>query len=348
MSERRSATVVVGGAGFLGRRLVSLLSGEAPAGGRPAGWPPADTPRVLDPAATDPSARGDVLVRDDLRRAFEGARTVFHLASVVDVSLRPHPRIERVNVEGAANVVEIAREQGVERVIYTSSEDVVLDRDPVRGGDELIPYPTRPIHDYVRTKIEGERVVLAADGRALRTVALRPVHIYGPDDPHAIPTSLKAFAGGTVPFRLGDGSARFDVVYVDNVAHAHLLAAEVLRHTPDRVGGKAYFVGEDNALNYFDFLEPYARAAGVTVPARRLPFWATAALATLLEGGQRLTGLEAPFHRFHLRVIGQDFFFSHRRAREDLGYAPLVSPAEGERRTAAWVRAWAEGALRAG
>lgn len=332
---------MLGGAGFLGRRLSAFLRGEVPAGGRPAGWAAFDEVRVLDREATDPAMRGDICERDDVMRAFEGAHTVFHLASIVHVGLDKSPAIDRVNIEGTRRVVEAAKEQGVRALVYTSSEDVVLDARPVRGGDEAIPYPARPIHDYVRTKIEAEKIALAAHSDALRTVSLRPVHIYGPEDPHAIPTSLRAFASGTVPFLLGDGSARFDVVYVDNVAHAHLLAAQLLDRDPARIGGRPYFIGEDNAPNYFDFLRPYAAAADVRMPGLRLPFWATAALASAMELAWRTTGADVPFHRFHLRVIGQDFFFSHERARRDLGYRPLVSPEEGQARTEAWVREWA-------
>lgn len=336
--------VVLGGAGFLGRRLVARLAGE--------GAPSAlfDAVHVLDTAAWRPlgptaapvtAEIGDVRSEADLRRALEGAHTVFHAASIVDVGLRPNPAIDAVNVGGTRNVVAAARARGVAHLVYTSSEDVVFSETPVRGGDESLPYPARPMHDYVRTKIEAERLVLAADGvRGLRTVSLRPVHIYGPEDPHAIVTTLRAFARGTVPVLLGDGRARFDIVYVDNVAHAHVLAAARLA-TPDgaaRVGGRAYFVGEDNAPNYFEFVRPYAEAVGVSMPRRHLGRRRTHAVARLLEGVHRVTGREVPFHRFHAHAIGEDFFFSGARARAELGYAPVVSPAEGQARTIAWLR----------
>jgi hypothetical protein len=131
------------------------------------------------------------------------------------------------------------------------------------------------VHDYVRTKIEGERVVRAGNGkRGLSTCAIRPVHIYGPHDPHAIKVSITEIASGKLPFLMGDGSARFDVVYVDNVVHGHLLAAARLHDPSTRgaVGGKAYFVGEGNAINYFEFIRPYAASRGVALPKLRLPY----------------------------------------------------------------------------
>src|SRR5690606_33436269 len=144
------------------------------------------------------------------------------------------------------------------------------------------PYPARPLLDYVRTKIEGARAVREADGRrGLRTCAIRPQHIYGPHDPHAILQALEAVAARKVPFLFGDGSARMGCVYVDNAVHAHLLAAARLHDpaTRDTVGGAAYFVGEEFAPNFFEFIRPFAEARGVSMPRLRLPNRGVYALA---------------------------------------------------------------------
>ncbi|NUP10674.1 MAG: NAD-dependent epimerase/dehydratase family protein [Polyangiaceae bacterium] len=334
--------VVIGGSGFIGRRLVEMMAGAE----QREGWPRFDEILVLDRAPYDGTGDrvttriGDVCSRDDLRGALRGAHTVFHLASIVDVGLTKNPKIDAVNVQGTRNVVDVCRELGVPFLVYTSSEDVVLQRSPIARGDESIPYPIDLIHDYVRTKIEGERIALAADtAGGLRTCAVRPTHVYGPRDPHAIVKSLQELASGRVPILIGDPRARFDVVYVDNVAHAHLLAAAKLHDATmvDRVGGRAYFVTEDNAPNYFEFLRPYAASKGIEIPRRRLPRPVAFAVARAAELTHRLTGREPPFHRFHLYVIGQDFFFSSERARAELGYAPVVAPEEGLRRTLAWL-----------
>ena len=332
--------VVIGGSGFVGRRVAEMIAGEPH-----PGHPTFDSVHVVDrapfPGARDriTSEIGDVCSRDDLRRALAGAHTVFHLASLVDVGLTRNPRIDAVNVEGTRNVVEVCRELGVPYLVYTSSEDVVLGTEPVVLGDESIPYPTEPVHDYVRTKIEGERIALGANDGRLHTCAIRPVHVYGPRDPHAIVTGLRELASGRVRVLIGDAAARFDIVYVDNVAHAHLLAAARLHDPASRPGvaGRAYFVGEGQAPGFFEFLRPYAEAKGIVIPRRRLPRRVAFAIARAMEWGHRITGREPPFHRFHLYVMGQDFFFTHERASRELGYAPIVTPSEGLRRTLEWL-----------
>jgi sterol-4alpha-carboxylate 3-dehydrogenase (decarboxylating) len=343
MSKR---AVVIGGAGFVGRRLVAMLAGP-PLDPR---WPRFDEVLVIDRVAFAPleetsipvrAEKIDITSRGNLASALAGAHTIFHTASVVDVGLRPNPVIDAVNIEGTRNVCEVAAALGVPFLVYTSSEDVALSETPVRGADETLAYPLRPIHDYVRTKIEGEKIALAADGaRGMRTVSVRPVHVYGPGDPHAIRTSLQAFAKGTVPFLLGDGRARFDVVYVDNVVHGHLLAASRLADptTSAKVAGRAYLINEGNAPNYFAWLRPYAAAKRVRMPRFHLGRRRTRALARAMELVHRLTGADVPFHSFHSYVICEDFFFSGERARHELGYTPLVTPAEGEAHTVRWVQ----------
>lgn len=321
--------VVIGGAGFLGKRLVTMLGGGDGSLEPPREWPRFDHVHVLDRATyvedaeakeerekrgiSISSATGDIRSKEDLRAALRGAH----------------------------NVVEVCQELGVPFLVYTSSEDVVFSETPVSGGDESLPYPTKPLHDYVRTKIEGERTVRQADGeRCLRTCTIRPVHIYGPNDPHAIVQSLEAFAERRVPFLLGDGSARFDVVHVDNVAHAHLLAAAKLDDpaTRDQVGGEVYFAGEGHAPNYFEFLRPFAEARSIPMPRLRLPAPIVLVLARAMEIVHRVTGLDVPFHRFHYHILVKDFFFSNANAERDLGYRPIVPKEEGMAQTVAWVQ----------
>lgn len=355
--DSKRKAVVIGGCGFLGRRLVAMLSGGDASLTPSPEWPRFDHVHVFDRAPfveTDAerasrerggvgltSSTGDVRAKADLSAAITGAHTVFHLASLVDVGLKKNPTIDEINVGGTRNVVEVCQALGVPFLVYTSTEDVVFSETPVAGGDESLPYPTKPMHDYVRTKIEGERIVRGANGKAgLATCTVRPVHIYGPNDPHAMVESLVAFADGKVPVLLGDGSARFDVVYVDNVAHGHLLAASRLHDakTRDVVGGKAYIVNEDHAPNYFEFLRPFAEARDIALPRRRLPTPLVYVAACGMELAHKITGKEVTFHRFHYYILAKDFFFSGANAARDLGYRPFVTKEEGLARTMAWVK----------
>jgi len=85
---------------------------------------------------------------------------------------------------------------------------------------------------YNDTKARAEAMVIAANGQdGLLTCAIRPAGIFGPGDRQAIPGFIGVYKAGKAKFSVGDGKNIFDMTYVDNVVHAHLLAAEKLADT---------------------------------------------------------------------------------------------------------------------
>jgi len=349
--------IVLGGGGFLGSHLVKLLLDHK----QPNGECTYSQVRVFDRQEFQPlkfginprltaSSRlttfvGDLRYPDQLKEPFQGVDTVFHLASVVYVGLNRNPLLEQVNVGGVQNVLNACWANNVRYLIYTSSTDVVLDKIPRNNADEeSCTYPDKPINEYIRTKIEGEKLVLKANGkRGLLTCALRPCHLYGPGDPHAITHSVRTIKAGQLPFIPGDGSAKFGIVYIDNIAHAHILAADSLasKGADSPACGNAYFIREDNNINFFKFIEPFAESKGAHLPRFHLPFWALYFFAVLMElvhwlVSKCVRNFEPTLSRFHCYVIGRDFNFVHHKAARDLGYQPIVGKEEGLRRTLAW------------
>jgi len=137
---------VIGGAGMLGfeiaRQLVaagkqvSILDLQAP------------------PEAICQSRLGDIRCREDLVAACTGAELVFQTAAVVWDVNTPDDVYDEVNVAGNRLVVDICRELGIRRLVYTSTIDVVVDgRRPIVYGDESLPYPKR----MPRTRIRAPR-----------------------------------------------------------------------------------------------------------------------------------------------------------------------------------------------
>lgn len=212
--------LVTGGAGFVGRRLVELLSA---AGARV---------RVLDVRRPDRAADGVAYVVGDLcdpetvQAAIAGVQTVFHTAAVIDITPGAQPRLQRINVDATRRLLTASVAASVERFVHTSSMDVVFDGRPHARADESLPYPQRPMNDYIRTKVASERDVLAACGEGgMATCALRPTGIFGPGDTHRFAPVFEAVRAGRLKRALGDGRGRYDHVYVDNVASAHIQAA---------------------------------------------------------------------------------------------------------------------------
>jgi len=341
MPEPLRRLAITGGCGFLGRRLADMAS------------PTFEEVRVVDvvpwpdDAAMPANARyfaADITRPGTLDEAFAGVDTVIHAAAVVDVRPRKNPVMEAVNVDGTRHVIEACRRLGVARLLHTSTMDVVFDGRPKRGADESEPYPARPANGYIRTKVAAERLALAAnDPPSLAVVALRPTGIYGPHDRHRLGALTASVRSGELSVRFGDGSAHFDHVYVDNVAHAHLLAARALADAPDAIAGKAYFVGDHAGGNFFEFLAPLFEAAGTRLPTRQLPAGVALAAATVTEMlygavGRFVPSFNPQFSRYVVRTLAQDWTFSYARATRDFGYRPLVSLEEARQRTAEWAR----------
>lgn len=315
---------VIGGSGMLGFEIVKQLT----AAGKRV--------KILDlqPAPEDicEVRVGDMRSRKDVREACADTEVVFQTAAAVWDVRSPDSLYEEVNVSGNRLVVEVCRELGVRRLVYTSTIDVVVDgRKPIVYGDETLPYPKRmPKDAYSRTKIEAEKLVLAANSPELATCALRPVGMYGPRDRYHM-GNIVAMARKGNKLRLGDGKACFSHVYSENAAHAHVCAAAHL-FPGSQVAGQAYFVGDHYpATNFFDFMDPFLEALGLPVPRRRISYPVSYGLACIAE----LLAPRSNFNRFAVVQTCVDHTYRHDKASRHFGYEPVVSQKEAFARTVA-------------
>ena len=273
---------------------------------------------------------GDIRDRDSVKAACAGSDVVIQTAAAVWEPGTPSEVYETINIDGNQLVVDVCRELGIRRLVYTSTIDVVVDgRKPIVDGDESLPYPERlPGDAYSRTKIKAEQLMLAANGPDLATCALRPAGMYGPRDRYHLGNVVDmARRGGYL--RVGSGKARFTHVYSENAAHVHLLAAQRL-FPGSLVAGETYFVGDHYpATNLFDFMEPYLEGLGLPVPRRSIPYpvaYGAACVAELVAPRSNLT-------RFSVVQTCVDHTYRHDKAVRELDYTPIVSHDEAFRRT---------------
>ena len=327
--------LVTGGAGFLGRHLVAAL--------RAKGCPV----HVLDTAPSPGPEDGVRWFRGDVRNhaavlnACKDVDTVFHTAAVIDALT--HARhsvantIQSINVEGTQNVIRVARRSGVRRLVHTSSIVASFCMDAA-GGDESAPYSTsRDL--YTATKVAGERAVLAANGKdGLLTCAIRPGGIYGPGERLTYGRFVRALKMGAPLVVFGDGTARLDYVYIDNLVDAELRAAERLTEGSP-VCGEAYFVSDETPMNAGQFSIELVKHMGLQRPLVRVPDPVARAVGAAWERIYQLFGVAKPlFTIANVKLCDIDHYFSIDKAKRHLGYAPLVDTEEGLRRTAVEAR----------
>ncbi len=329
--HERTLHVVIGGSGFIGRHLVNLLLRQ---GRRVRVFDriPFDDPRV-------DYVPGDIRRIEDVQRACTDAAVVFQCAAVVDWHPGNEHTLYEVNVTGNRNVIEACTAHPGVRLVSTSSIDAVFGGLPIRNGDETLPYPRRHLSFYGYTKMLAEQETLAATGRnSLMTCAIRPPGVYGPGDPYRLPTVIAEARRGSL-VRLGDGRARFNHTYVENIAYAHLLAAD--RLTPGSpVNGQCYFITDQPPRNFFDFVESFVTAIGLPPAKRTIPYHAAYALATVLEGWARLSRGRFGKPLLTRSVVAStciDCWVTSAKATRDLSYTPQVSEHDAFRRTVAWL-----------
>jgi 3beta-hydroxy-delta5-steroid dehydrogenase/steroid delta-isomerase len=329
--------LVTGGAGFLGRNLVTAL--------RKRGClvHVLDTAPPPDPRGEVRWFQGDVRNHADVLAASKGVDTVFHTAAVIEAFTHARrsvvKNIESINIGGTQNVIRVAKQSGVRRLVHTSSIVASFCMN-AEGGDESAPYSTsRDL--YTTTKIAGERAALAANGEnGLLTCAIRPGGIYGPGERLTYGRLVRALKMGVPLVVFGDGTARLDYVYIDNLVDAQLRAAERLCEGSP-VCGQAYFLSDETPINAGQFSIELVKNMGLKTPLVRVPDPVARAVGAAWERVYQLLGVSKPlFTLANVKLCDIDHYFSIDKAKHHLGYAPLVDTEEGLRRTAVEARAY--------
>lgn len=313
--------LVTGGGGFLGGAIVRQLRArrvDVRSFSR-------SRHSVADSAIEQ--CQGDLADAAAVARAAEGCDAVIHVAAKAGV-WGPASEYEAVNVIGTRNVIAACRLHGIRKLVFTSTPSVVGAGHDIEGGDESLPYPSRYLADYPRTKAIAERDVLAANSPELATVALRPHLIFGPGDPHLIPRLLARARAGKLRI-IGSGRNRVDFTFVDDAATAHLLALDRLE-PGSPIAGKAYFLSQIDPVELWPFVNQILDVAGLPPVTKRLPYSIAFAAGAILEGWYRLvkSSEEPPITRFVAAQLAHSHWFNVSAARRDLNYDPRIPTAD--------------------
>ncbi len=316
-------TLVTGGGGFLGGAIVRMLRDrghEVVALGRHS-YPELDAVGVR-------CIQADIRNAVDLKQACRNIDFVFHTAALAAI-WGPRRVFHEINVVGTRNVIDACRQQGVGRLVFTSSPSVVFGEDDLCGVDESQPYPPRYLAHYPETKAAAEQLVLGANGSELATVALRPHLIWGPGDPHLIPRVIDQARRGRLR-RVGDGTNLVDITYIDNAASAHVLAAEALS-VGSPCAGRAYFISQGEPVAIWPWLGKVLRRAGAPAITKSISYAAARRAGAILEALHRCVGSrrEPRMTRFMASQLAKSHYFDISSARRDFGYEATVSADDG-------------------
>ena len=186
----------------------------------------------------------NILNLEMLKNAFSGAEFVLHLGALPSVprSVKDPVATNEVNITGTLNVLIAARDEGVKRVVFSSSSSVYGDTPTLPKQESMKPNPLSP---YAISKITGEYYCKNFYNLyGLETVALRYFNVFGPrQNPESqyaavIPKFIKSLSSNLQPTVYGDGEQTRDFTYVENVIQANVKAC-----TSNMAPGNVYNIG---------------------------------------------------------------------------------------------------------
>ena len=196
-------------------------------------------------------SKGPFWNTDAVNQSVEDCTLVFHHAASVSVpqSVEQPDKCFSINITGLANVLEAARNQGVERVMFASSSAVYGDGPVSPKHESQSPAPQSP---YAASKAAGEALLHAyAASYGFDAVSLRYFNIFGPgqsadSDYAAVIVAFVTALLSDQPLHIyGDGEQTRDFAFIDNVVHANLLAGRC----EHRLNGRAFNIGVGQAVS---------------------------------------------------------------------------------------------------
>ncbi len=324
--------IVTGGGGFVGLAIVKQLVAR--------GIETAVVGRHLYPSVEKLGCKifcGDIRDLNFLNNAFSGHDIVFHTAAKAGIWGKKDEYFS-VNTSGTRNVITACADKTVKTLVYTSTPSVVFNSQDINGADESLPYSSRFLCYYAESKTAAEKMIIAANSEKLKTCALRPHLIWGPGDPHLVPRLLERGRAGKLR-QVGLGNNLVDISYIDNVAEAHLLAAENLNST-STAAGQSYFISQGEPVNLWKWINTLFERLNVPRMRKSVSFKTAYRAGGLFEIIYKMLhiGKEPRMTRFLAEQLAKSHYFSIKKATEDLGYIPKITTHEGMNHLVAWLQ----------
>ena len=301
--------LVTGGAGFIG----SHISEELVKRGHRV--------RVVDNFVTGYQhnlregvefVKGDLADPDVAASAVKDMEYVLHQAAIPSVPRSVDRPVEshRANVDAMLNLLIASRDAGIKRLVFAGSSSVYGDTEVLPKTETM---PTNPLSPYALQKLTSEMYgQMFTRLYGFETVTTRYFNVFGPRQDPSSPYSgvislfIKALHEGTTPVIYGDGEQTRDFTYVTNVVDGVIRSAE----TPG-VGGQVFNVATNSRISLNQLLDTLKKIFGSNVQ----PIYKEVRSGDVRDSQADIT-----------------------KARQMLGYQPIVGLEEGLRETVKWFK----------
>jgi dihydroflavonol-4-reductase len=272
---------------------------------------------------------GNLRDYDSVRQAVKGCQRVYHLAALLKIAPFERERFRRTNVLGSENIARAALEEGVEKMVYTSSiaavgygtkENPATEETEFNLGRFKLP--------YIDTKRQGEEVILQYCDKGLSAVVVNPGYVFGPWDKRpGVNKFFEMAARGKLWFYIGGG---LSIVEVDDVVQGHLLAMEKGRI------GERYILSNEN-VTYLELLSSINAFIGKKPPKFKIPYPLLLMLGYLGDGFGKLFRFNPQVSSRIARFTKINHYVNSEKAKRELGFTttPL---AKSFKKTFDWLK----------
>jgi nucleoside-diphosphate-sugar epimerase len=281
-------------------------------------------------------AYGDLTDTASLREATKGVDTIYHSAARVTTQ-GDRKEFYNDNVLSTRCLVDEAKKQGVKRFIFISSPSIFFDFSHQNNIDESYAYPKKYINLYSETKALAEQYVLSSSDDDFIACSLRPRGIWGPRDTTGfVPKILLGMLKEKFPDMSGGKDIYATLCHVENAADACILAAK-----SDQVGGKAYFITDDEIVNVWGFLRQLGKTFKAPAIQKKISPKVLMRIGGVFDLVWKIPFLartvEAPLSRYAVGLLTYSSTFNISAAKKDFNYQPKVNQETGMASLEQWV-----------
>ena len=264
---------------------------------------------------------GDITNLDSMRDFFQTSGfdsvTLIHCAALITITSRLNTQVWNVNVHGTENVMQLALNAAVDRVVYVSSVHAIPEKPLGQIISEVSSFSPELVHgQYAKSKAAAAQVALDYAKKGLNLSIVHPSGIIGPGDTnirnHMIRT-IHAMAEGRIPIGLKGG---YDFVDSRDVVSGILSCEEKGRC------GECYIL-TGHYITVLQLLNVVRKIHGKKERKIEIPYGLVKAIAPISEGAARLIGRKAPlFTPYSVYTLHTNGDFSHEKATRELDYQP--------------------------
>ena len=272
----------------------------------------------------------DITNRDSLKPALKDVQILIHLAALFNHPEASWDEYHRVNVEGTQNVLEAARQCGVQRVIHCSTGGVVTGSGKPPYSEQT-PYATPAWDKYETTKMEGEKAAIEfQQTNGLEVVIVRPTQPYGPGDV----SKAKFYRMVKKGVIANPGKTKKHPIFIDDLCRAFEMTA-----LHKSVNGEIFIIGGQSSIQLKRLVKIVADTLDVSYPKIILPAAPIKWLCSIIEFTCNILKIKPLLYRRSMDFFTKSVEFDVTKAQRILGFQSRIGIPEGVSKTAAWYKA---------